>query len=46
MTLPERALGSSEASRLWAIDRRNLGDCGRGKAALVDAVKAIEGQGR
>lgn len=44
--LPDRALGAAEAARLWAVDRRNLGECGRSKAALTEAVNAIEEQGR
>ncbi|MGI3128178.1 hypothetical protein [Nitratireductor sp. PBL-C9] len=44
--LPDRALGAAEVARLWAVDRRNLGECGRSKAALTEAVNAIEEQGR
>ncbi len=44
--LPDRPLGAAEAARLWAMDRRNLGECGRSKAALIEAVNAIEEQGR
>ncbi|WP_075289162.1 hypothetical protein [Pararhizobium arenae] len=44
--LPDRALYSDEMARLWAKDRAELGDCGRRHGALVEAVGAIEGQGR
>ncbi|MBN7764069.1 hypothetical protein JYP52_23310 [Nitratireductor aquibiodomus] len=44
--LPDRPIGAAEAARLWAVDRRNLGECGRSKAALTEAVNAIEEQGR
>jgi len=42
--VPDRALSSAEAVRLWSRDRQSLGDCGRRHAGLVTAVKAIEGK--
>jgi hypothetical protein len=43
--IPDRALASGEAARLWSRDRQSLGHCGRRHAGLVTAVEAIEGQG-
>lgn len=43
--IPDRNLSEKETSRLWAADRRSLGDCRRRHKGLVAAVNAIEGQG-
>lgn len=46
VTIPDKALSSSETVRLWAEDRQSLGTCGRRHGALVRAIEAVEGQGR
>ena len=38
--LPDRPLSSAEAARLWADDRRSLGECRRRHHALVIATEA------
>lgn len=42
--LPDKALDAGDVARGWEQDRAALADCGRGKAALVDAVKVLRGQ--
>jgi hypothetical protein len=39
--VPHRFIPYDEASRLWAIDRKNSGDCKRGKHAAILTIKAL-----
>jgi len=44
--LPERSLDTGETVRLWGRDRAALGACRDRHAALAEAARALEGQGR
>lgn len=44
--IPDQDLNDRVAADLWAIDRSRLGECARRHDAAVQAIEAIEGQGR
>jgi len=44
--LPEGDLDTVQTVTLWADDRAALGDCGLRHEALVEAVSALEAQGK
>ncbi|WP_192183288.1 hypothetical protein [Mesorhizobium amorphae] len=39
--VPHRFVPYDEASRLWAIDRQNFGDCKRSNHAKITTIKAL-----
>ncbi|MBZ9822359.1 hypothetical protein [Mesorhizobium sp. CA4] len=39
--VPDRDLPPKETNKLWAIDRKNFGECRRDKSALNRSVKAL-----
>lgn len=39
--VPDKDLAPKETNKLWAIDRKNFGDCRRGKSALIKSVKVL-----
>lgn len=39
--VPNKDLEPKETNKLWAIDRKNFGDCRRGKSSLIKSVKVL-----
>ena len=39
--VPDRDLEPRDTNKLWAIDRKNFGECRRGKSALIKSVKVL-----